>query len=577
MHPATFCRFVLFFCFVASPPLAFGENKTGFLVLAPDRGFLGNQEVRAVVNEFQAIYPAALALIGQGYTGVDSEYSAYFTRAIKDLQQAGATELVVIPMFLSETDPLLMKARATLPVYAQGIAVRWAPAMIDRYLISQIVLDRVQAVSQQPETERLILVGMGATDEATERSLKSDIEKLLAYVHRYVRFSETHAIVYYDRHAKDAETKNEEANRQVLGQVARQGRTLIVPAFIGPKFDQSMALTTWLGKRFKPLNVAYQPTELLPHPNVLVWLKQTANRYWAAQPSEIGVVIMPHGSTQPWNDAVEHVIKPLMTKYRIEMAYGMGDPGIIQAAVSRLEQEGIKRIVFVRMYALSHQMKEKTDYMLGLSEQPGPHAGHDGIPPVQIRSAALFSTFGGYEEFPEIANVLCERITEISSTPSTETVILAAHGEKGDEGNKTWLSVMNRNIERMKANPRCNGFKAIHAATVREDWPELREKAVAGVRKLIEESGRNGRVLVIANRLYGSGPYQSMFEGLEFQMNSKGLAHPVIRQWLEAGIQHTITALLEQGVAPQARDVFTQEAAGNGLQKASPGQPCSGR
>lgn len=572
MHPTTLCRLVLFFCFIAAPPVAFGESKTGFLVLAPDRGFLGNQEIRAVVNEFQTTYPAALALIGQGYTGVDGEYSGYFISAVKDLQQAGATELVVIPMFLSETDPLLMKARATLPVYAQGVSIRWAPAMIDSYLISQIVLDRVQAVSQQPETERLILVGMGATDEATEQSLKSDIEQLLGYVQRYLRFSETQAVVYYDRHAKDAEQKNEEINRQVLSQIARHGRMLIIPAFIGPKFDQSMALTTWLGKRFQPLNVAYQPTELLPHPNVLLWLKQTANRYWAAQPSEIGVVIMPHGSTQPWNDAVENIIRPLMTKYRIEMAYGMGDPGIIQAAVSRLEQEGIKRIVFARMYALSHQMKDKTDYMLGLSEQPGTHASHDSIPPVQIRSAALFSTFGGYEEFPPIADVLCERIIEISSSPSTETVILVAHGEKADEGNNTWLSVMNRNIEQMKANSRCAGFKAIHAATVREDWPDLREKAVADVRNLIQDSQKNGHVLLIANRLYGSGPYQNMFEGLEFKMNSKGFAHPVIRQWLEAGIQQILTALLDP-VAQQSRDIFTQEASGNGLQKVPAGQP----
>lgn len=561
LHPTTLCRFVLLSYFMASPPLAFGETKTGFLVLAPDRGFLGNQEIRAVVNEFHAAYFATLALVGQGYTGVDGEYSAYFTRAVRELRQAGATELVIIPMFLSDTDPLLMKARAALPVYAQGIPLRWAPAMIQSYLISQIVLDRVQAISRQPETERLILIGIGATDEATERSLKSDIETLLAYVQRYLRFSESQAIVYYDRQAKGAEEKNEKSNQQVLSQIARQGRTLIVPAFIGPKFDESMALTTWLGKRFQPLNVAYQPEELLPHPNVLLWLKQTANRYWAAQPSEIGVVIMPHGSTQPWNDAVEEIIEPLKTKYRIEMAYGMGDPGIIQAAVSRLEEEGIKRIVFVRMYALSYQMKDKTDYMLGLTEQPPSHADHGGIPPKQIRSAALFSTFGGYEEFPEIATVLCERITEISSTPSTETVIVVAHGEKADEGNETWLSVMNRNIERMKANPSCNGFKAVHAATVREDWPDLREKAVADVRKLIEESGRNGRVLVIANRLYGSGPYQKMFKGLEFQMNSKGLVHPVIRQWLEAGIQQTITAWLGPGDAGQAKDVFTQPSA----------------
>jgi len=43
-----------------------------FLVVAPGRGFLGNQEVRSLVNEFKRSYPAALGLVGRDYTGVES-------------------------------------------------------------------------------------------------------------------------------------------------------------------------------------------------------------------------------------------------------------------------------------------------------------------------------------------------------------------------------------------------------------------------------------------------------------------------------------------------------------------------
>lgn len=57
--------------------------KIGFLVVAPDRGFLGNQEVRSLVDEFKKSYPAALGLVGRDYTGVESEYAAYLTRAAK--------------------------------------------------------------------------------------------------------------------------------------------------------------------------------------------------------------------------------------------------------------------------------------------------------------------------------------------------------------------------------------------------------------------------------------------------------------------------------------------------------------
>ncbi len=468
---------------------------------------------------------------------------------MQELKQAGATEIVVIPLFLSAADPVLKRAIPTLPAYAAGLPLRWAPVMAESYLTSQVVLDRVEALSRQPEQERLILIGIGATDEASEKALKADADKLLTYVQRYTQFREAESVIYYDREAEGAEKKNQEIKARVLAHIAKQGRTLIVPTFIGPKFDRSMAMTAWLGKQFKGLNVSYQGTELLPHPNALLWLKKTANQFVATRPDEIGIVIMPHGSTQPWNDAAERAIEPLKTKYKIEMAYGMGDLGIIQDAVSRLEQQGVKRIVFVRLYELERHMKPLTDYILGLTDSPtlpghgGGHS-HDSAFPSQIRSAALFSTFGGYtENFPSIANVLCERITEVSQDPAKETVVLLAHGSQTDEDNNHWLSVIRANIDWVKKAPRCASFKAIKAATVREDWPEQREKAVTDVRKMIEEDGKTGRVLVIANRMYGSGPYKKMLKGLDYVLNEKGFAGPIITQWLEIGIGRTVTAL----------------------------------
>ncbi|TAJ09564.1 MAG: hypothetical protein EPO61_05765 [Nitrospirae bacterium] len=549
MNTPTLLRIVLIAMAWALPTAALAEGgKPGFLIVAPDRGFLGNQEIQALVQDFKKDYLGALALIGRDYAGPENEYAAYATKAIQELKQAGATEIVAVPLFLSASDPLLKRVAPALPAYAGGLAVRWAPAMADDYLIGQVLLDRVAAISQQPAAERLILIGTGAMDDENQKALKTDIEKLLAYVQRYKRFREAEAVVYFDREAEGAEKKNQEIKARVLAQIAKQGRTVIVPAFIGPKFDNAMALSSWLEQQFKPLQVAYQQSELLPHANVLLWLKKTANRSVAAAPGEIGVVIMPHGSTQPWNDAVERTIAPLKAKHRIEMAYGMGDPWIIQDAVTRLEQQGVKRIVFVRMYALESHMKPLTDYILGLSDRPpsdgqGHGFDHEAVPPHQIRSAALFSTFGGYEEYAGISQVMCDRMMEVSKDPGKETVILLAHGEGTDEGNSKWLAIMNGNIERIKKDPRCARFKTIRAAAVREDWPDKRKAAVEEVRHMIEEDGKNSRVIVIANRLYGSGPYRKMLKGLQYDLNEKGLVHPVITRWLEEGIGQVGTAL----------------------------------
>ncbi|BCA56665.1 hypothetical protein W02_38050 [Nitrospira sp. KM1] len=529
------------------PTAVAAPAKVGFIVVAPDRGFLGNQEVRSLVEEFKQSYPAALGLVGREYTGVEGEYAVYLTRAVQELKQAGATEIIAIPLFLSEADPLLNRVKPLMPVYAGGLPIRWAPAMGQDYLIGQIILDRVDALSEHPESERLILVGTGATDDANDKALKADLDKLLAYVKRYKNFREAETVVYYDREAPNAEHKNKDIKDHMFAQMAKHGRTLLVPAFIGPKFDHSMSLTTWLDAQFKNTHVVYKPVELLPHPNALLWLKKTANKETPAAANKIGVVIMPHGSTQPWNDAVEATIKPLMSKYPIEMAYGMADPQIIQEAVSRLEQRGMTRIVFVRMYALDHHMKSLTDYILGLSHHPqsGGHGGHDhhAAPPHQVRTAALFSTFGGYEQNPDIALILHKRIAEVSTDPAKETVLLVAHGEGTDEGNDKWLAVMNQNIERLRQDPHCAQLRAVKALTVREDWPKQREKAVAEVRAVIEEAGKQGRVLVIANRLYGSGPYKKMLNGLTYEINEKGLVDPIMTRWLEDGLTRVTAEL----------------------------------
>lgn len=527
----------------AAPP------KVGFLVVAPDRGFLGNQEVRSLVDEFKKSYPAVLGLVGRDYTGVESEYATYLTRATQELKQAGITEIVAIPLFLSEADPLLKRVMPLLPAFSGGLPVRWAPAMAHDYLISQIVLDRVEALSEHPEAERLIVVATGALDSASEKAIKADAAKLVGYVSRYKHFLEAEAVVYYDREAENAEEKNAEIKAHILALMAKQGHTLLVPAFIGPKFDHSMSLTSWLEGQFKQMHVAYKPAELLPHPNALLWLKKTANRETPLTANQIGVVIMPHGSTQPWNDAVETTIQPLLAKYPIEMAYGMGDPLIIQDAVSRLEQRGIRRIIFVRMYALDQQMKPLSDYILGLTDHT-PSDGHGGghssaaSAPLQVRTATLFSTFGGYEQYPEIAQVIHKRVAEVSKDPSNETVILLAHGEATDEGNDKWLAVMRQNIDRLRQDPHCAKLKGIKAYTVREDWPKEREKAVADVRAAIEEAGKHGRVLVIANRLYGSGPYKKMLKGLTYEINEKGLVDPILTRWLEEGMKRMTAELI---------------------------------
>ena len=526
------------------------QAKTGFLVVAPDRGALGNQDITSLFAEFSASYaPASLAFVGRDYRGVGSEYSQYVSRALIELREAGATSVVAIPLFVSSADPILQRVKASLPAYEYVDRIDWAQSMSESYLIGQVVMDRAAELSRDADHEQVVIVGFGATDEANEKALQADVGKLSEYLARYRRFRESRTLVYYDQASPMAEAKNASADAIMTQMAAKKGHALVIFATLGPKFDHTMALTSSLRNRFQEMNVSFSLHELVPHPNVLRWMKKSANAYLPAATEEIGVVIMPHGANLIWNDAVERMIGPLTSTYQVEMAYGMGDSVTIQHAVDRLETRNVRRIVFVRLYALARHLKDRTDYVLGLSNAPpsSGHGGHDGgrTPPQQIRSASLFASFGGYEESPEVARILHERIMQLSREPAQETVLLIAHGDRTDEGNAQWLSVMQAHIERLRQDPHCAQVKAIRAATVREDWPEQRDKAVKQIRLMIEEASKNGRALLVADRLYGAGPYKQLFEGLDYTLNDQGLAHPALTEWLRTGIDRAVAAIAQ--------------------------------
>lgn len=536
------------------PALALAETeRVGFLVIAPDRGFLGNREIEEVFGAFSQRYgPASLAWVGRGDDGLEHEYSVYLGRAVAELKRAGASRIIAIPFFLSEGDPALIKARSLLHDHAPAGMTHWAAPMTESHLVGQILLDRVDALSREPRQERLVVIGAGATTEANSAAIKADLDRYLAYVTARRPFLAAKTVVYYDRAAEGAAERNKAVDATIRDAAAARNRTIAVLFALGPKYDPSMSLGRWIARRFKDLDLALGAEGVLPHPNALLWLSKTANGYLPASEEDIGVVIMPHGATRPWNDAVEQVITPLRARRRIELVYGMGDPALIQDAVSRLERQGVRRIVFVRMYPLAHHMKQRIDYILGLTPT-FEGQDHDEEPPAQIRSSALFATVGGYEEYPDIAEVLHERIVEISRTPSEETVLLLAHGDESEEGNEAWLAVMNAHIARLRRDPHCAGLRALRAATVREDWPDLRERAVAEVRELIRRDARQGRVLVIADRLYGAGPYRRLLRGLEYVLNERGLAHPVLTRWLDEEIERAAALLALPREQPDAR------------------------
>jgi hypothetical protein len=92
-------------------------------------------------------------------------------------------------------------------------------------------------------------------------------------------------------------------------------------------------------------------------------------------------------------------------------------------------------------------------------------------------------------------------------------------------------------IQKQSSDP----FKKVIALTMREDWPDKRKKALEQLRMEIELGNKNGRCIIISDRLYGSGPYDRFLKGTKYDINKKGLApHVNLTMWLENGIQRVL-------------------------------------
>lgn len=552
--------FIFWICWTAFNPFSESQGaelpaetpkENAFLVISPDRGYRGNQEIETLFHEFSPPYPARLLFVSLSEE-YDPAIREALDRAIEELKGAGARRLILLPLVLSKEDPHLKKiVRFIRPGQGRDRSgLEWivAPPMSEDGRIAQILEDRAMSLSKDPSQERLILVGYGATNEAEEADLRSSLAGLIREVESRLPFKEREIIVLYHPAASEERWKQADLSaKTALQEIAAKKdlRNIVIPFHLGFKHTDSMQLNRGIESMVEGPSFHYNGVALFPHPNLIRWLRRTANRFQRPAPEEIGVVVMAHGAGHYYNQKILKAVSPLKEKYRVEVAFGMADTDTLQEAIESLESRGAKAIHVVRLYDTAASLQEATEYVLNLRGEPAGH-GHAGAAPERVRSGALFSTSGGLEDHPLISQVLLERVLEVSREPEKETVILLAHGAASDEKDLLWKKKMESRAQFIK-DKSGKAFKAIQVATLREDWPEKREKAVREIRKMIEEANQNGgKAIVISNRIVGAGPYQKYLKGLDYLFNGTGIApHPNLTRWIEQEIEKGAESLLK--------------------------------
>jgi len=532
------------------------SGGTGFLVISPDRGFMGNQEVRDIHREFAGEYPSSLVIITK------EETERFLKEGIEALENKGADELVVIPLFLSSHHPLYKHAVNTLngagarPVTKLPVTV--TETMSQNYLTAELLADRIDVLSENSENEALVLVASGATSADERKGIEDDIRYLLSLNSGRYSFGRETVVVYGD--FEEESLSSGERLEKELASIESEGlKPVVIPFDMTRKLDGMMSFSAQLSRIVTKYNAAFNGKDLTPHKNVGLWLEKQANQFLPVSKENLGVVFMPHGSGYVWNRTMMDAVEALQDEYMIEHAFSMADPVVMEKAVRKLEKRGAKAITVVRVFSLESSFRDGTEYVLGLNEHFGHGHGHgSSAPPQRIISGSAFYTLGGLEASPLFAEALLDRAFGLSKDPDKETIILIGHGTGSDEANSHWennLSKIAAHIK-MKAEEKGVQFRDIQSGTWREDWPDLREKHIAGIRNMVKEASKDdGTAIVIPARTTHGGHAGRWLSDLEFEHNGEGFApHPLFEKWVEEQILESMSYFNKNGVKAVVSD-----------------------
>jgi sirohydrochlorin cobaltochelatase len=282
--------------------------------------------------------------------------------------------------------------------------------------------------------------------------------------------------------------------------------------------------------------------------------------------SDLGVLIMAHGGSPAWNEAVLDAVKPLRAHHEIEVAFGMADATTLQEAVTRLEGRNARRIAVVRLFVSGESFLDQTEKIFGLvpgapappAAAPAAHAGHGshashGGHSMAFHRVATRSSFAlslrGLIDADGMGTILADRVAALSKAPAQEDVLILAHGPGDDAENARWLAKLDTRAAAVRAKA---PFRRVQVETLREDWPDKRAEAEARIRAYVKRArDEGGRAIVIPFRVQGFGPYAKVLEGLDYIADQKGLIpHPEVGKWIEHEIRALDAGPFRAPVAP---------------------------
>ena len=210
----------------------------------------------------------------------------------------------------------------------------------------------------------------------------------------------------------------------------------------------------------------------------------------------------------------------------------------IEQAVQRLEAHGIHQLVVVPLLISSaSEVMRQYQYLFGLRAQ-GPWNAH--AHPIMVHVPVIMTP--PLDDDPLVAEIVLERAKAVSQEPSTESIILIAHGPTGEEDNQRWLETMGRLAKQVQAQGQ---FRAVVPVTMRDDAPrQVRQAATRAMRTLVKMQSAHGSAIVVPLLLANGGIEQKIpkrLAGLTYTFQSQALLpHPKVARWIARQVREAV-------------------------------------
>ncbi|MBD0383311.1 sirohydrochlorin chelatase [Paenibacillus sedimenti] len=252
--------------------------------------------------------------------------------------------------------------------------------------------------------------------------------------------------------------------------------------------------------------------------------------------NKYGVLVISHGSRdEGWvklvDDAVSAVRMPAETPIYasyLELVEGR----LIQDGIYSLEAQGVTDIVVVPLFVSSGSTHiDEISYALGVIPEPTLETDLERF---DIRARIHFTS--PIDDDPVIAEIIYEKIKELSDNPSREIVLLIGHGSVEEGFHLKWRQGLEQLAERLKA---LGGYNEADVAMLLPDqvkrkmtwWAEHKPEHTVVVAPLFLSEGYFTSIVI-----------PSRMEGFEYRYNGRALLpSPQISLWIEKQIASRIT------------------------------------